>query len=158
MDVSGGRRTDTASRMVAAAPGAIYRAFLDPEAWLIWLPPDGMSGEMHTFDARESGAYHMSLTYDRSKHAAVGKTSEHVDVFEGRFVELVSEKRIVQVVEFVSDDPAFAGEMRMTWSLKPVPRGTEVTIICENVPAGIRRDDHEAGLQSTLSNLAAYVE
>lgn len=30
-DVSGGRRTDTGSRVIAASPQAIYRAFLDPE-------------------------------------------------------------------------------------------------------------------------------
>jgi len=36
--------------------------------------------------------------------------------------------------------------------------GTLVTVRCENVPAGIRREDHQAGLSSTLNNLAALAE
>ncbi|MEW5716893.1 SRPBCC domain-containing protein [Pseudomonas sp. SB113] len=45
----------------------------------------------------------------------------------------------------------------MTWSVKPVDGGTEVSLICENVPAGIRAEDHAEGLSSTLDNLAAFV-
>jgi hypothetical protein len=48
--------------------------------------------------------------------------------------------------------------MTMTWSLGAVPGGTEVTILCENVPEGISKQDHDAALKSTLENLAAFVE
>lgn len=48
--------------------------------------------------------------------------------------------------------------MNMTWKLTPVPGGTEVTIICEEVPDGIRPEDHDADLRSTLENLAAFTE
>jgi hypothetical protein len=61
-------------------------------------------------------------------------------------------------VEFESDDPAFAGTMKMTWSLAPVAEGTEVTVVCENVPNGIRKEDHDTGLRSTLENLASFTE
>lgn len=64
----------------------------------------------------------------------------------------------MQSVTFDSDDPAFTGAIRMTWKLTPVPDGTEVTIVCENVPDGIRSEDHDAGLRSTLENLAAFAE
>jgi uncharacterized protein YndB with AHSA1/START domain len=55
----------------------------------------------------------------------------------GRFVELVPDKHVVHLVTFESDDPIFAGEMKMRWHLSPVPGGTKVTITCENVPEGI---------------------
>jgi uncharacterized protein YndB with AHSA1/START domain len=71
---------------------------------------------------------------------------------------LVPDERIVQLVEFESADPAFAGTMKMTWTLTPVPGGTEVAICCENVPEGVREEDHAAGMKSTLANLAAFVE
>jgi hypothetical protein len=71
---------------------------------------------------------------------------------------LVPDERIVQLVEFVSEEPAFAGAMTMTWSLATVRGGTEVTILCENVPEGIRQEDHDAGLKSTLKNLARFIE
>jgi uncharacterized protein YndB with AHSA1/START domain len=45
-DVSGGRRTDSATRVIAASRRTIYRAFLDPEAWVKWLPPEGMTGHI----------------------------------------------------------------------------------------------------------------
>jgi Activator of Hsp90 ATPase homolog 1-like protein len=64
----------------------------------------------------------------------------------------------VQLVEFESDDPAFSGEMKMTWTFTAVPEGTEVSILAENVPEGIRPEDHEAGFRSTLDNLAAFTE
>jgi uncharacterized protein YndB with AHSA1/START domain len=131
---------------------------LDLEALVSWLPPAGMSGHIYEFDARNGGAYRMSLTYVGTEHSTLGKTSEHADVFQGRFLELVPDERIVQLVEFESDDPMFAGAMTMTWTLSAVPEGTDVTIICKNVPEGIRQDDHDAGMRSTLENLAAFTE
>ncbi|WP_048647188.1 SRPBCC family protein [Nitratireductor soli] len=157
-NVSKRPRTDTASRTIAASPQTIYRAFLDPEAWVTWLPPAGMAGEILAFDAREGGTYRMALIYDQPDHAAIGKTSEHADVIEGVFVELAPDRHVIQAVNFVSEDPAFAGEMHMTWSLERVAGGTAVRITCENVPEGIRPEDHDAGLRSTLGKLAAFVE
>jgi uncharacterized protein YndB with AHSA1/START domain len=100
----------------------------------------------------------MSLTYLDPDHSTSGKTSTHADVVQGRFVELVPDERIVQLVEFESEDPALEGAMSITWTLAAVPGGTEVTIVCSNVPEGIRQDDHDAGLRSTLANLAAFTE
>jgi uncharacterized protein YndB with AHSA1/START domain len=157
-DVPGRKRTDTESRVVDASPQMIYRAFLDPEAWVSWLPPKGMSGRIETFEPREGGKYRMTLTYRNADHPAPGKTSENADTVEGKFLEFVPNERVVQEVEFESGDPAFAGAMKMTWSLTALDVGTEVRIICENVPEGISKEDHDAGLKSTLENLAAYVE
>jgi uncharacterized protein YndB with AHSA1/START domain len=157
-NASNKKRIDSASRVIKASPRTIYQAFLDPEALVSWLPPAGMSGHIYEFDARNGGAYRMSLTYVGTEHSTLGKTSELADVFQGRFLELVPDERIVQLVEFESDDPMFAGTMTMTWTLSAVPEGTDVTIICKNVPEGIRQDDHDAGMRSTLENLAAFTE
>jgi uncharacterized protein YndB with AHSA1/START domain len=151
-------RTDSASRIIKASPQKIFQAFVDPWAWESWLPPKSMKGRVHVFDFRAGGRYRMELTYLTPDHATKGKTSEHSDVVEGRFLEIVPDERIVQSVTFDSGDPAFAGEMNMTWKLTPVPGGTEVTIICEEVPDGIRPEDHDADLRSTLENLAAFTE
>ncbi|MBC7833203.1 MAG: SRPBCC domain-containing protein, partial [Hyphomicrobium sp.] len=87
-----------------------------------------------------------------------GKTSANADVFEGQFVELVPDARIVERIEFQSDDPAFAGAMTITTTLVAVTDGTRVDIVCGNVPEGISAADHQAGMASTLANLAAYTE
>lgn len=155
---SGKKRTDSASRIIRSSPREIYQAFVDPEALASWLAPKNMTAQIHTFDARAGGVYRMTLAYDRSDHRTPGKTSEHADVVQGRFLELIPDQRIVQLVAFESKDPAFAGAMTMTWTLTAVPEGAEVAILCENVPEGIKREDHDAGLRSTLENLAAFVE
>jgi len=158
MTSSSKNRTDSASRVIKTSPQTIYEAFTDPGSLISWLPPKGMKGHIYEFEARVGGAYRMSLTYTETDHAIKGKTSEHVDVVQGRFLEFIPNTRIVQLVVFQSDDPAFAGEMTMTWSLVPVQDGTRVTVVCENVPEGIRKEDHDAGLRSTLENLAIFAE
>jgi uncharacterized protein YndB with AHSA1/START domain len=149
-------RTDTASRIVPATPSAVYRALTDPAVLAEWLPPEGMRGSFEHFEAREGGTYRMTLRYETPEHGVQGKTSDDSDVVEGRFVELVPNERVVQVVTFESDDPAFAGEMTMRWLLGPAPGGTSVRIVAENVPPGISAEDHAAGLASSLENLARY--
>jgi uncharacterized protein YndB with AHSA1/START domain len=153
-----GRRVDTASRIIAASPAAIYRAHMDPQALISWLPPEGMTGRIDWFEPRVGGRYRMVLTYEQPSQAAQGKTTDDEDAVEGRFVEIVQDQLIAQVVKFESDDPAFAGDMKITWTFAAVPAGTEVTVRCENVPTGIRPEDHAAGLASSLENLAAYCE
>jgi uncharacterized protein YndB with AHSA1/START domain len=155
---SGPERSTCVSRIIKAPRRTIYQAFLDPEALVSWLPPGGMEGRVSEFDAREGGAYRMSLTYVESDHSPRGKTSEHTDTFRVRFLELIPDERIVWSIKFESTDPAFAGPMTIKWTLADVPGGTDVTVLCENEPKGIRPDDHEAGFRSTLENLAAFTE
>jgi hypothetical protein len=76
----------------------------------------------------------------------------------GRYVETVPNDRVVQAVAFVSDDPALAGTMTMTWAVRAVDGGTRIEITADDVPDGVSADDHAAGLTSSLDNLAGYVE
>jgi len=150
-------RTDRASRLIKAPVATVYRAFLDPAALVQWLPPEGMIGEMLAFDARAGGGYRMALRYEGEDHAP-GKSDDESDLVEVRFLKLVPNKLILQAADFESDDSAFAGTMTMSWSFEAAEGGTRVAIVCENVPQGIRKADHDAGLKSSLANLAAYVE
>jgi len=150
-------RTDSASRIIGATPEAIYDAFVDPEAQMRWLPPEGMTGKFDRFEPWSGGHYRLTLTFS-GEHATAGKSSADADTVEGRLVELIPGKRIVQTADFESDDPAYAGTMTMTWSLRAVPDGTEVTITASDVPSGISAEDHAQGLASTLANLADFLE
>ena len=150
-------RTDTASRVIAAPPERVYAAFVDPDALVAWLPPGDMSGRFERFDARPGGSYRMVLTYVDAS-GAPGKATADSDIVEARFVDLVPDERVVQAVDFVSDDPAFAGTMTMTWEVTKVDDGSRVEFRADDVPDGISAEDHAAGLTSSLANLAAYVE
>jgi uncharacterized protein YndB with AHSA1/START domain len=150
-------RTDSASRLIGASPDRVYHALVDPDALATWLPPDGMIGRFERFDVRPGGSYRLVLTYvDPS--ADRGKTTAGSDVVDVRFVDLAPGERVVQAVDFLSDDPANAGTMTMTWELAAVDEGTRVDIRAENVPSGISSEDHAAGLGSSLANLAAHLE
>jgi len=122
-----------------------------------WVPPTGMTARMLDFDFREGGSYRMRLTYTGLQRGP-GKTTDDSDEVDVRLVRLIEGKRIEQAVTFESEDPAFSGVMRMTWEFRSAKDGTLVTIRCENVPEGIRPEDHEAGLNSTLENLASFLE
>lgn len=151
-------QTHSGSRRIKAPPHAIYRAFLDPTAVAAWRPPQGMTGQVLAFEPRAGGVFRMAFVYADGGRANAGKTTADADVFEGRFAELVPDARIVEVVRFKSDDPAFSGEMTLTTTLHPTPDGTDVTVVIDNVPAGITAEDHEAGIASSLANLARFVE
>ena len=145
------------SKVVKARREAVYRAFLDPSALAVWLPPDDMSGHVHSFDAKHSGGYRMSLTYPASEQVFRGKTSERTDTVVVRFMELTPFERIVQAVRFESADPAFAGEMTMIATFTDVDGGTEVAIACHNIPSGVRPEDNAAGCASSLEKLADWL-
>ena len=150
-------RTDTGSRVIAAPPERVYAALVDPAALETWLPPEGMTGRFDRFDARPGGSYRLVLTYADAS-AAAGKATADSDVVEARFVDVVPGVRVVQAVEFESDDPSYAGTMTMTWEVTPAGVGTRVEIRADDVPDGISAEDHAAGLASSLANLAAYLE
>jgi uncharacterized protein YndB with AHSA1/START domain len=152
--MSSSDRTHTALRYIAAEPQALYQAFMSPDALVCWLPPEGAAGEIEIFEPYEGGRLRMKLTFVSS----IGKSSEKTDVVEARFIDLAPHKRIGLSIQFLSEDPQFAGTMTMTWRLEPTSNGTLVTVVADDVPSGIPRAEHESGIASTLVNLANFVE
>jgi uncharacterized protein YndB with AHSA1/START domain len=150
-------RTDRASRVVAADPATVYGALLDRESLETWLPPHGMRGRVDRWDPAPGGGFRMVLTY-LDHDGSPGKTSAATDVVDVRFAELVPTERVVQEAVFVADDPSYAGTMTMTWQLVPIGDRTEVTVTATDVPPGIDQAAHEAGIASSLANLASFLE
>jgi len=145
------------SKIINAPRAVVYQACLDPDALASWRVPDNMTGHVHTFEAREGGRFRMSLTYKESEPSPGGKTSEGTDTFEGRFVQLIPDEKIVEVIEFESPDPTFAGRMTMTTSFADTDGGTEITVRCDDLPPGVRAEDNELGTAQALRKLAALV-
>jgi uncharacterized protein YndB with AHSA1/START domain len=152
------RASTRVSRVIRAAPETVYAAFMDPAVLVEWLPPAEMIGKIHAFDARVGGGYRMSLFYPPDEQNFRGKTSEKEDMVDVRFVELVPARRIVEAVTFVTDDPAFRGEMTIVVTFEEARGGTEVTFLCENLPPGLRPEDNEAGSRLSLEQLARRFE
>ena len=117
-----------------------------------------MTGEIHEFDARVGGGYRMSLFYPPDERSFRGKTSDREDMVNVRLVELAPPRRIVEAVSFVTTDPAFFGEMTMTATFEEMSGGTEVTLVFENLPPGLRAEDNAAGARLSLKQLARRFE
>jgi uncharacterized protein YndB with AHSA1/START domain len=144
------------SRRVNAPRAIVYRALLDARAVATWRVPTGMTSHVHAFDAREGGAFRISLTYDAP--TGTGKTTAHTDTYHGRFVELVPDEWVVQVLEFETADPAMRGEMTITFALADADGGTEVRAAHDRLPPGLSPADNETGWRMSLAKLAAFVE
>lgn len=151
-------RSSRTARIIRAPREAVFTAFVDRDLLLAWLPPAGMSGRFHQFDARVGGGYRMSLYYPESERTFHGKAARNEDLVEVRFVELAPPGRIVEAIRFVSDDAAFAGEMTLVVTIEEVAGGSEVTLEFRDIPHGIRPEDNDAGARSSLENLARLLE
>ena len=138
--------------LVAAARPAVYAALLDPAAVARWRVPGGMRGQVHVLEPYVGGRIAMSLTYDVPGRA--GKTAGATDAYAGVLVELVDGERVVEEVAFASDDPALAGTVTVTTSLRDVPGGTEVELRMDGIPDGVPAEQNQAGAEMALARLA----
>ena len=89
---------------------------------------------------------------------ATGKTTAHTDTYHGRFVKLVPNEKVVEVVEFETADPALQGKMTITYELADADGGTEIVAVHDGLPPGVPAADNELGWRLSLAKLAALVE
>ena len=141
---------------VNAPRATVYRALLDARAIVKWKVPDGMTSQVHEFDAREGGSIRVSLTYDVP--GGTGKTTAHTDTYRGRFTKLVPNEEVVEVDEFETTDPSLRGEMTITFTLTDADGGTNILAIHDGLPPGVAAADNETGWRMALAKLAALVE
>ncbi|QRM53959.1 SRPBCC domain-containing protein [Sinorhizobium sp. BG8] len=141
------------SRIIPAPRRKVYGAFLDPGKLAGWLPPGHMNCKVHSFDPRVGGHFRLSLFYTDPAEAALAKSSDECDTFWGTFVELHPGLRIVETIRFETRLAEFTGEMRITVTFHDDEEGTEVRVLCENIPPGIPPESNEAGWLSSLDKL-----
>ena len=143
-------------RHVDAPRATVYDALIDAGAVQTWMVPDGMTSQVHEFDAREGGVFRISLTYETSN--AIGKTSAHTDTYHGRFVKLVPDTTVVQVMEFETEDPTMQGEMTVSYTLRDAHGGTDIAAVHDGVPRGVSPQDNETGWSMSLGKRAKLLE
>jgi uncharacterized protein YndB with AHSA1/START domain len=134
-------------RVLRAKPERVFRAFIDPDAMVKWLPPNGFTAKVHHMEAKVGGTYKMSFT-----NFSTGKSHS----FGGKYLELKPHEMIRYDDKF--DDPNLPGEMITTINLKQVFCGTELNITQEGIPAAIPAEACYLGWQESLTLLAKLVE
>jgi len=134
-------------RVLRATPERVYRAFLDPDAMVKWLPPNGFTCKVHHLDAKVGGTYKMAFT-----NFTTGKSHS----FGGTYLELKPHELLRYTDKF--DDPNLPGEIQMMINLKQVFCGTDLNITQEGIPAVIPVEACYMGWQESLILLAKLVE
>lgn len=134
-------------RILRATPERVYRAFLDPDALVKWLPPNGFTCKVHQLEARVGGTYKMSFT-----NFSTGQSHS----FGGKYLELIPNERIRHTDSF--DDPGLPGEMHTTISVRQVSVGAELSVVQEGIPEAIPKEACYLGWQESLALLALLVE
>ena len=134
-------------RVFRTSPDKVYRAFLDPDAMVKWLPPNGFTGNVDHVDARVGGTYRMSFTN-------FGNGQSHS--FGGEYLELEPNERLRYTDKF--DDPNLPGVIEVTVELKKVSVGTEVHIVQAGIPDAIPLEMCYLGWQDSLDQLTRLVE
>jgi uncharacterized protein YndB with AHSA1/START domain len=134
-------------RVLTAKPETVYKAFLDSDAMVKWLPPNGFTAKLHQMDANVGGGYRMSFT-----NFTTGKSHS----FSAKYIELKPYERIRHTDRF--DDPNLSGEMQVTITLKKISVGTELSIVQEGIPDVIPTEACYLGWQESLILLAKLVQ
>jgi uncharacterized protein YndB with AHSA1/START domain len=134
-------------RVLRATPERVYKAFLDADAMVKWLPPNGFTAKVHHMDVKVGGTFRMSFT---------NFTSGNSHFFGGEYLELTPHERIRYTDKF--EDPNLPGEMRVTVTLKKVSVGTELSVVQEGVPDVIPAEACYLGWQESLTLLTKLVE
>jgi uncharacterized protein YndB with AHSA1/START domain len=134
-------------RVLRSTPERLYRAFIDPDAMVKWLPPHGFTGKVHQADARVGGSYKMSF-----KNFTTGESH----TFGGKYLEMVPNERLRYTDQF--DDPNLPGEMLTTVTIKPVSVGVELNVVQEGIPDAIPAEACYLGWQESLTLLTQLVE
>jgi uncharacterized protein YndB with AHSA1/START domain len=150
--------TTRVTQRIHAPRPRVYAALLDAEAVRQWMVPDGMTSEVHEFDASEGGTFRITLTYDAPTTS--GKTTSQSDTIRGRFTKLVTDTEVGQAVEFETDDPALQGQSRISYRLSDAESDavTDLVAVHEDVPPGVSAVDNELGWTISIAKLARLVE
>ncbi|HEU5430120.1 MAG TPA: SRPBCC domain-containing protein, partial [Thermomicrobiales bacterium] len=98
----------------------------------------------------------MSLTYDAP--TGTGKTTVHTDTYHGRLITLAPNERVVETVEFETDDPAIQGEMTISFTLTAADGGTDLLAVHDRLSPGLSPAGNELGWRLSLAKLAALVD
>lgn len=134
-------------RVLRASPALVYRAFLDADAWVKWLPPHWFTGKVYQLEPKVGGRYRMSFT-----QLATG----HTHAFEGEYLALIPDQYLCYTAVF--DDPGLPGHMQTAVTLTPVSCGVSVHIVQEGIPTAIPAEACYLGWQASLQLLALLVE
>ena len=134
-------------RVLRAPPERVFKAFIDTNVMIKWLPPNGFTGKVHSMDARVGGKFEMSFT---------NFSSGNGHSFGGEYLEMIPGQKLRYTDVF--DDPNLPGKMTVTVNFRKVTAGTDMEIVQEGIPDAIPTEMCYLGWQESLLLLGKLVE
>ncbi|MFC4123303.1 SRPBCC domain-containing protein [Nocardia rhizosphaerae] len=142
---------------INAPRATVYRLLIEADAVKTWMVPDDLTSEVHRFESAEGGSFSITVTHGETTEA--GGTEPQHDAYYGRFLTLIPDEQVVEVLEFVTDKPEMAGAQTITFSLfEAADGGTDLEAVHEDVPPGLSPADNEIGWRMALAKLTALAE
>jgi uncharacterized protein YndB with AHSA1/START domain len=134
----------TLVRRIKAPPARIYAAWTQPERMVRWWGPDAGPVLSAEADPRPGGRFRVVFrTMDGEQHDC-----------RGMYREVEPERRLVFSWQWVTMPER---ESLVTLELRPIPEGTELTLIHAQFYDEAARDGHREGWSGALDKLAALV-
>jgi len=125
----------------------VWRALTEPTAIVKWNPPDGFVAEVHQMDLSVGGRYQMSfISLDTGQRHSFG----------GTYREVIPNEKLVATDRF--GDANLSYELLITYTLRSVSNGTELTVEQEGLPDFIPPESCRAGWQQSFELLKRLVE
>ena len=132
----------TIVRRIKASPAKVWAAITRPDQMIQWWGPDAGPTLRADVDVRPGGRFSVVFRLLNG--------DEHNPT--GIYREVVPERKLV----FTWDLPG-ERESLVTFLLKPIDGGTELTLLHEHLPDEAERESHEQGWRGLLDKLPLFL-
>jgi uncharacterized protein YndB with AHSA1/START domain len=134
----------TIVRKIKASPAKVYAAITQPQQMMKWWGPDAGPTLRADVDVRPGGRFSVVFrTLDGQEHNPTGI-----------YQEVIPEKKLA----FTWDLPGIQEPKSLvTFLLKPIDSGTELTLTHEHLPDEETRKSHEQGWTGLLDKLPGFL-
>ena len=137
----------TLVRRIAARPSIVFDALISPEGITRWWGPDTGPVLLAQTDPRVGGRFNVRFrTLDGAEHVSAGE-----------YLEIEPPQRLVMTWRWLEggDDP---GESRLSFELRPVSEGTELTLIHDRLQTDAGSASHKQGWSFALDKLERHFQ
>ena len=137
----------TLVRRIAARPSIVFDALTTPQGIACWFGPDEGPVLIAETDVRVGGRFRVRFRMlDGTEHES-----------SGQYLEVFRPERLVMSWRWLGgeEDP---GESRVEINLRPIPRGTELTLTHSALFSEETRLSHEKGWSGALDKLGRHFQ
>ncbi len=127
------------SKVLAATPEQVFKAFTDPQWYGQWWGPEGTRAEVKQLDLEVGGAYRVDMNMPDGNSTVMFGTYQEIDPPRLLAYSLAWEGEGMETL--------------VTLEIEPHDDGAELTVTHEGFTDQVRADQHEHGWTSSLARL-----